>query len=192
MEIAITNIPKNHLQLNLTEVKLNDIQTKLPSEYYLSATELKLNSDGNIVYNFWMTRFAAYSLLSIYVPTMLMLLIGYGTLWIPVSDFQDRGTMSLTTLLVLISLYTDTLNNLPITSYVKFLDIWFVFNVSYISSIIFAHLFTSNTNLVMKFTQRSTFCLNNDQIMRIAQIFFTALFLFFQVVYWGTLLLVEF
>lgn len=48
--------------------------------------------------------------------------------------------MSLTTLLVLISLYTETASTLPKTPYLKLIDVWFVFSIVYLSLIITTHL----------------------------------------------------
>ncbi|KAK8400340.1 hypothetical protein O3P69_003202 [Scylla paramamosain] len=64
----------------------------------------------------------------------------YGTLFLPVERFPERGTMSLTTLLVFISLYTDVSSSLPNTSYVKYIDVWFVYNIVFLSLIIATHL----------------------------------------------------
>lgn len=48
--------------------------------------------------------------------------------------------MSLTTLLVFISLYTDVSSSLPNTSYLKLIDVWFVYNILFLSLIIATHL----------------------------------------------------
>lgn len=68
--------------------------------------------------------------------------VRYGTLLLPVESFNERGTMSLTTLLVFISLYTETSNSLPSTAYLKYIDVWFVFSITYLSIIIIVHLAT--------------------------------------------------
>lgn len=70
----------------------------------------------------------------------------YGTLFLPAARFPERGGMSLTTLLVLIALYSDASAALPKTSYIKFIDIWFVFGISFLSLIIFVHLATCKTD----------------------------------------------
>lgn len=54
--------------------------------------------------------------------------------------------MSLTTLLVLIALYSDASAALPKTSYIKLIDIWFVFGISFLSLIISVHLATCKTD----------------------------------------------
>lgn len=64
----------------------------------------------------------------------------YGTLFLPVERFPERGGMSLTTLLVFISLYTDVSASLPKTSKLKLIDVWFVYNILFLSLIIGTHL----------------------------------------------------
>lgn len=48
--------------------------------------------------------------------------------------------MSLTTLLVFISLYTDVSSSLPSTAHLKLIDLWFVYNILFLSFIIATHL----------------------------------------------------
>ncbi|KAK3863709.1 hypothetical protein Pcinc_030547 [Petrolisthes cinctipes] len=89
---------------------------------------------------------AEYHIWTVYLPTTLLMAIGYGTLFLPAERFPERGGMSLTTLLVLISLYTDASAALPNTSYIKLIDIWFVFSISFLSLIIAVHLATCKTD----------------------------------------------
>ncbi|KAK4321037.1 hypothetical protein Pmani_008145 [Petrolisthes manimaculis] len=79
------------------------------------------------------------------VQVSVMSRFRYGTLFLPVESFPERGGMSLTTLLVLISLYTETASTLPKTPYLKLIDIWFVFNIVYLSLIITTHLVACRT-----------------------------------------------
>lgn len=69
----------------------------------------------------------------------------YWSLFLPVDKFNERGTMSLTTLLVLISLYTETSSSLPSTAYLKHIDVWFVFNICFLTLIIGIHLATCSS-----------------------------------------------
>lgn len=48
--------------------------------------------------------------------------------------------MGLTTLLVFISLYTDISSSLPSTAHLKLIDVWFVYNILFLSVIIGTHL----------------------------------------------------
>ncbi|XP_071534094.1 uncharacterized protein [Panulirus ornatus] len=94
---------------------------------------------------------------STYLPTALLLAIGYGTLFIPAEAFSDRGTMSLTTLLVLVSLYADSLTDLPGTSYITHINTWFIFSMTYLGLIIATHLYTSDTSATRRNTSSSSF-----------------------------------
>ncbi|XP_050732627.1 uncharacterized protein LOC127006593 isoform X2 [Eriocheir sinensis] len=83
-----------------------------------------------------------YSLLvlTIFVPTFLLILVGYTTLYIQLPAFQVRSIMSLTTMLVMYTLFSQVSNDLPDTAYIKMLDTWFFFCIFLILSIIFLHV----------------------------------------------------
>lgn len=67
-----------------------------------------------------------YHLLNSFLPSSLVFLICYSSLWFPTSDFTDRVMVSLTSLLVLMTLFSQ-----PADSYIKspsyrLLSMWFV------------------------------------------------------------------
>ncbi|KAK8385781.1 hypothetical protein O3P69_016509 [Scylla paramamosain] len=108
---------------------------------------LYCNSTNNFTIQVTLLRRQEYYTFSTYLPSVLLLAIGYGTLHLPADFFNERGTMSLTTLLVFISLYTQMSASLPKTSYMKHIDMWYVFSLSYLSLIITIHLATCSTAL---------------------------------------------
>ncbi|XP_068202995.1 uncharacterized protein [Palaemon carinicauda] len=83
-----------------------------------------------------------YSLLvlTVFLPTFLLLGIGYGTLFIKLKDFDTRTMMTLTTLLVLYTMFDQVSNDLPDTAYIKMVDLWFFFCTFVIFSIILLHI----------------------------------------------------
>ncbi|KAK3884183.1 hypothetical protein Pcinc_011528 [Petrolisthes cinctipes] len=87
----------------------------------------------------------AYHIWATYLPCILLLGIGYGTLLLPLDNFNERDTMSLTTLLVFISLYAQTTASLPRTAYLKRIDLWYVFCIAFLTLVIFTNLATSTT-----------------------------------------------
>ncbi|KAK3877443.1 hypothetical protein Pcinc_017844 [Petrolisthes cinctipes] len=87
----------------------------------------------------------AYHIWATYLPCILLLGIGYGTLLLPLDNFNERGTMSLTTLLVFISLNAQTTASLPRTAYLKRIDLWYVFCIAFLTLVIFTNLATSTT-----------------------------------------------
>ncbi|XP_042204255.1 uncharacterized protein LOC121853920 [Homarus americanus] len=60
------------------------------------------------------------------IPSLLMAFICYLTFYFDMEDFSDRIMVSLTSLLVLASLFTQTSQSIPKTAYLKLIDIWYV------------------------------------------------------------------
>ncbi|XP_042220595.1 uncharacterized protein LOC121865318 [Homarus americanus] len=70
---------------------------------------------------------SGYYISSTYVPTLLLVTICYLTLYFDIADFTDRVMVSLTSLLVLAALFSQTSQSIPKTAYLKLIDLWFVF-----------------------------------------------------------------
>ena len=139
----LENVPLQKASLHNLLLNATDTDVSSPPEYAVSTPTFTTNSStASFVITFVLSRYVSFHMFATYLPTSLLHFIGFRTLSIPASNFQDRGTMSLTTLLVLISLYTETLTALPITSYIKLIDVWFIFSITFLSLIISIHLFT--------------------------------------------------
>ena len=67
------------------------------------------------------------AILTIYLPTFLLLSIVYATNFFKDFFFEAVVTVNLTSLLVLTTLFISVSNNLPTTSYVKMVDVWLIF-----------------------------------------------------------------
>ncbi|KAK3854960.1 hypothetical protein Pcinc_038605 [Petrolisthes cinctipes] len=98
-------------------------------EYELRSVEMvqqdwKKHSGQEI--RFRLENLSGFYISSTYVPTFLMVIICYCTLFFEIEDFQDRIMVSLTALLVLATLFTQITETTPTTSYLKLLDAWFV------------------------------------------------------------------
>nr|XP_027221917.1 gamma-aminobutyric acid receptor subunit beta-like [Penaeus vannamei] len=74
-----------------------------------------------------MTRLVGYVVISIYLPSLIMLMIGYLTLFFLNDNFEVRVMTALTTLLVMATLFTQVSSSLPKTSYFKLVDVWLLF-----------------------------------------------------------------
>ena len=102
---------KKLLEYEVTNLFFNDI--------------LFQNSSGvQIILEF--SNMYKYYITSTYVPTWLLIIISYFTFWFPIDDYTDRIMVSLTSLLVLASLFSQVSSGLPRTSYLKLIDVWFV------------------------------------------------------------------
>ncbi|XP_042861692.1 glutamate-gated chloride channel-like [Penaeus japonicus] len=61
-----------------------------------------------------------------FLPTFMLVFICCATLCFDIADFQDRIMVSLTSLLVMATIFVQTSENITKTSYLKFIDLWFV------------------------------------------------------------------
>nr|XP_053643778.1 gamma-aminobutyric acid receptor subunit beta-like [Cherax quadricarinatus] len=78
--------------------------------------------------------------LNIYLPSIILMVIGYLTLFVHVQKLDVRLGVSLTTLLVLYTFFNQTSSSLPQTAYVKMIDVWFFFCTLLLFVIIMVHV----------------------------------------------------
>ena len=143
--ISVANIHSLGMRFNRSSSAVYTDRLVL-EEYVLNNMTLVLGTDGNTasITLVLQRRYQKY-LWDTFLPSASLLIIGYGTLFLPVEPFNDRGTMSLTTLLVLVALYTDSLDTLPTIPYNTHMDIWYIFSIVFLGFIIATHLYTSSS-----------------------------------------------
>ncbi|XP_047739624.1 glycine receptor subunit alpha-2-like [Hyalella azteca] len=81
-----------------------------------------------------------YEIMTIFVPTTLISMISFATFYYKWFDFQNRIMISLTTLLVQSTFFTQVSGELPKTSYMKLIDVWFLMSIIYSFCIITTHV----------------------------------------------------
>ncbi|XP_066975374.1 uncharacterized protein [Macrobrachium rosenbergii] len=74
-----------------------------------------------------MTNLYGYYISGAYIPTLLLVIISYTTFYFALEDFTNRIMVSLTSLLVMASLFSQIASGLPKTAYMKLIDVWFIF-----------------------------------------------------------------
>ena len=191
ISLEIANAPKDSTEILTTRRKLVMDFTKQTfggQTEYIVSNYYRRSSQNSFNVSFELQREVSYHIFSTYLPIFLLHGIGYGTMFIRFDNFQDRGTMSLTTLLVLIALYTDTMSSLPVTSYVKLIDVWFIFSVIFLSSIIAVHLITNDTTtkvIQLKKSYKVCFYRNIQHIFKLARIILGACYIIFFAMYVG-------
>ena len=72
-------------------------------------------------------RKVATELLTTYLPTILLLLITYTTIFFDKELFGDNIAVNLTIMLVMTTIFTSKIEELPATSDTKMIDIWLIF-----------------------------------------------------------------
>ena len=89
---------------------------------------LKNQKGGNMVYMaLKLKRKVATELLTTYLPTILLLLISFTTIFFDRELFGDATQVNLTIMLVMTTIFTSKIEELPPTSDMKMIDIWLIF-----------------------------------------------------------------
>ncbi|XP_064116511.1 uncharacterized protein LOC135222327 [Macrobrachium nipponense] len=181
---------------------------KLPA-YLLSRYQIDVIVGGNnetqyssLKVTFELTRRWRMIILTVYLPTTMLQIIGYTTLFVNVVLMDVRMGVSLTTLLVLYTLFSSTSDALPVTAYVKLIDVWFFFCIFFMFFIIVVHVVVEHmVNLaeekqykqVLPFDYRRTVeksvrptSESAEKLMYYARYVITpGVILFFNFIYWG-------
>ena len=87
-----------------------------------------------------MNRIYTHQLLITFVPTFILWLFGYSTLFIDIKYSNDRFMGAGTALLVMVTLLNAITNELPETSYTKLIDYWFLWHLVSILFMIVYHV----------------------------------------------------
>ena len=66
-------------------------------------------------------------LLTTYLPTVLLLIVSYATTFFKPEYFEASLTVNLTIMLVMTTIFTSKIEELPPTSDTKMIDIWLIF-----------------------------------------------------------------
>lgn len=136
----LTDTPRHLLALYPGPAGVSYTGPESIREYSFRNIVMYKNDKGNYsgqAIKITLANLSSYHVTVSFIPTLVMVLICYFTLYFDLDDFQDRIMVSLTALLVLATLFTQITENTPKTAYLQLLDIWFV------SSIFFAFLVVS-------------------------------------------------
>ena len=87
-----------------------------------------------------MKRIFTNQLLTAFIPTIILWLYGYSTLFIDPDRHIDRFMGAGTALLVVATLLNAINGDLPKTSYMKYIDLWFIWHVISIFLMIVYHV----------------------------------------------------
>ncbi|XP_068236122.1 uncharacterized protein [Palaemon carinicauda] len=119
---------------------------KLPayllSNYFIDVIELGNNETkySSLKVTFELDRRWRMIVMTVFLPTAMLQIVGYTTLFVNVVLMDVRMAVSLTTLLVLYTLFSNTSDALPVTAYVKMIDVWFFFCIFLLFFIIVVHV----------------------------------------------------
>nr|XP_045609608.1 uncharacterized protein LOC123765175 [Procambarus clarkii] len=136
-------------------------------------------------------------MMNLYLPTNMLLATGYATLFLEVADQGSRMELSLTTLLVLYTLFNSSSSSLPVTAYVKMIDVWFLYCILLLFFIIVCHtVVRSKIHRVHNFRSQTPERINKmlekvppEMILKVMRYYvIPGTVAIFNTVYWATLM----
>ena len=86
------------------------------------------------------------NILTVYVPTSLLVLIGHSTNYFKDFFFEAVVTVNLTCMLVLVTMFISVSSSLPKTSYIKMIDYWLIFTLMLPFVEVLLHTYMENLN----------------------------------------------
>ena len=115
----------NKLSLPTSFLALNPEDTDLTM---FSIQNLTLvNRDQLVIMSIVLKRKVSMELLTTYLPTILLLIITFVTIFFDKDLFGDAIAVNLTIMLVRTTIFTSKIEELPPTSDMKMIDIWLIF-----------------------------------------------------------------
>ena len=121
-----------------TEVKYTGPETL--AMYTVKHVDRVEAAENSLRVEFELHRRQGVIMLSTFLPSGLLLLVSWATLFVQVTALNVRAIMSLTTLLVLYTLFANMSKSLPATASIKLIDVWFFFIIFLLFTNIVVHI----------------------------------------------------
>lgn len=116
-------------------------------EYYIQNMTLDIQEPHirekgqRIVFTTEFGHLNGFYAISIFMPTLLLVIVSYGSFYFEEDDFTDRIMVSLTSLLVLATFISTASSSMARVSYFTFLDVWLSFCIVLVFCICMLHTF---------------------------------------------------
>ena len=116
---------KNKREANFWDLSKDDKDLTMFSVINLNLSS-RSQGDG-VEMNIVLKRKATMELMTTYLPTLLLLLLTFSGTFFKVELFGDAMAHNLTIMLVMTTIFTSKIEELPPTSDMKMIDIWLIF-----------------------------------------------------------------
>ncbi|XP_071530567.1 uncharacterized protein [Panulirus ornatus] len=131
IELHLPSIYEGKVEFSEDDAAVNYSGVMDLALYTIRDVSIGSNSGANqVIMEFKLHRRPGVIMLSTFLPSSLLLLVSWSTLFIKLDALNVRAIMSLTTLLVLYTLFSNLSSSLPATAEIKLIDIWFFFIIS--------------------------------------------------------------
>ena len=116
---------KKKSQKDFLQLKPEDLDLTM---FTITNLNLTKDEDSNMVFmSLKLKRKVSAELLTTFLPTILLLLITFTTIFFDKELFGDVIAVNLTIMLVMTTIFTSKIEELPPTSDMKMIDIWLIF-----------------------------------------------------------------
>ena len=120
-----------HKDVNLVPGKIEfKGRSETSPQFQIHIDTLKQENNGSRIQGLiHLKRIPIYHILCTYLPTCCILLMAIITLYIDESHFDSTIMVTLTSMLVMYTLFQSISDSMPPTAYLKLLDVWFIFGL---------------------------------------------------------------
>ncbi|XP_068203848.1 uncharacterized protein [Palaemon carinicauda] len=130
--VRLSAVTKDYVMLQPLGKGVHFLGVRRGLEYQL-ASELMIRKDeGNysgLAVKLTFHSLSTFYIFSTYLPTSIIIVIGYSILFYPLTAFEERIMVGLTGLLVEATFFSQVSTSIPRTAYLKLVDVWFVYCV---------------------------------------------------------------
>ena len=119
------------------------------AQYYVMDYQIysqPIKGKGGVQVSITLGRRLLGTVLTVYVPTVLLNIIGHSTNYFKDFFFEAVVTINLTCMLVLVTLFISVSDSLPKTSYIKMVDFWLIFNLTLPFAEVLLHTYMESLN----------------------------------------------
>ncbi|KAI1297129.1 Gamma-aminobutyric acid receptor subunit delta [Halotydeus destructor] len=122
-----------------TDVKMSSGEFALQAVHRLTETRCMYKDDAHpcLILHFVFKRNLAISLITIYFPSVIIVMVSFVSFWIDNQNVPGRVTLVVTSLLALLTQMLSVRESLPAMSLVTAMDIWFFICVSTVACALF-------------------------------------------------------
>ncbi|KAK7084794.1 hypothetical protein SK128_007056 [Halocaridina rubra] len=130
IRVVLSGITKEYVILVPDENGVQFVGQRKLLEYRLISETMDQQDEGNYsgqAVRLTFQNMSNFYVTSVYIPTFVIVIIGYLVFFFPTSNFNERVMVGLTGLLVEATFFSQVSASIPHTAYLKLVDIWFVY-----------------------------------------------------------------
>ena len=102
------------------------------AKYYIKEWKfysVETNTGKGVEVSIWLGRRLLSRLTTVFIPSFLLNIIGHITCYFKPFYFESAIAVNITVMLVLTSMFISVVAGLPVTSYIKMIEIWLLFTL---------------------------------------------------------------